>query len=182
MSLSLSGHSQTINSVCRQSFSRLACLFPWVITVIVDKGKVSLLSCKDPESSESYVVREKLRVQDSLKSEGSGIAQQENVDVYKSLNDIKLSMEKLNGSNAQLVANNRALGETVRLLTLKIDALIEKPVTLPPPPLQHATPPPSPQSPLRPHHTHQITTKDDIFSRVLIQTAELHKRIRQRKQ
>lgn len=139
----LASAGEDIENVNKQSFARIACLFPWVRVLIVDKNKVSLLCVKEPDyvqtamlGNEYMFVRKELRSDDVMEPEDKCVEERDEAgemevaladkdDVTKMLNDVRQSMQEIKCSNDALVVKNNTLEESIKQLSEKVDTLSE---------------------------------------------------------
>ena len=138
----LASANEYIENVNKHSFARMACLFPWVRVLIVDKNKVSLLRVKEPDyvwSSHQFIdeymfVRNDMRANDVMESEDECVEERDEAgemevaitdknDVTKMLKDVRQSMQEIKCSNDALVIKNNTLEESIKQLSEKVDTL-----------------------------------------------------------
>lgn len=144
----LASAGDDIENVNRQSFSRIACLFPWARVLIVDKSKVSLLCVKEPdyltswrEFAEEYMLvrKELLGLDEVVGLEGTCVSDKADegqvtladnaadnaADITNVLKSVRESMQDFKCSNESLVAKNATFEDSIKQLSAKIDVLSE---------------------------------------------------------
>ena len=127
------GKLGAVAQVGRHAFPRLACLCPWVTTVIVDKNVVSMLLVADVDcvvDSVSFCAvlkQEKLQLREKGQAVDHGVVDQLKkhlVDVTAELASVKGLTAQLKASNDVLISDNSTLDTSVKELTRKVDVLI----------------------------------------------------------
>ena len=185
-----------IENVNKQSFARMACLFPWIRVFIVDKKKVSLLCVKDPNdvsrchtfTTEGVAVREDLRTvttefrddesaqRDEAAEGNDSIAEEDNVTEI--LKDVRNSMQELKCSNEALVAKNTALEDSIKQLSTKLDTVSQNVSSAAFVAEQNVAKQEKPATSVETKNQHCSVSKTmEIFESVLLATESLQKRI-----
>ena len=191
-----------IENINKQSFARMACLFPWIRVFIVDKKKASLLCVKDPHDvaschtflPECMAVRKDLRTvttelmqdesaQRDEAAEGNDPIADDN-NVTEILKDVRKSMEELRCSNEALVAKNTVLEQSIKKLSTKLDTVSQNVSSAATSVAEQNVA--KQEKPATSVETHKADAKNqhcgvsktmEIFESVLLATESLHKRI-----
>lgn len=187
----LVGSSGTIAHVNKDNFARLACLCPWVTTLIIDKLQVvSMLCVKDPvhvreavtESDTRGLNHEKLELRESATHVASATVVgglTASVDKLKdNLDTVTAGMETTKNETTALKQSYESIESSIKELTRKVDVLIncamretnETPPAPPAPPASPALPAP----PAPPVHPPLLAAESDNEPVAIIADAQDH--------